>query len=193
MARRDIIFQTENFYHIYNRGNNSQDIFIEEENYRYFLKRLHDYFDPIHVDLIAYCLMPNHFHLSIYLHTDTDISNIIRQFSNSYTKSSNNWHRQTGHLFQGRFQAKHIDQEGYLPYLCAYIHLNPVKANLVSDPEQWNYSDYGEWILLKHNDITVRKEIIQEYFGSIEGYKTFVSKLSQEQKIRKEFERTMID
>jgi putative transposase len=193
MARRNVIFQTDNYYHIYNRGNNYQDIFLEKENYRYFVKRYHDYFDPTNVDLIAYCLMPNHFHLLIHLQTDTDVSNIMRQFSNSYTKAFNNWHGQTGHLFQGPFRAKQIEQEGYLPYLCAYIHLNPVKANLVLAPEHWNYSDYKEWILPKNNKMTIRKEILQEYFGSIEGYKIFVSALAEEQKIKKEFEQMMID
>jgi len=137
MARREVTFLQENYYHIYNRVNNYQKIFLEAENYLFFLKRLHYYFDPNRIDVIAYCLMPNHYHVLIHLNTDIDVSNIMRSFTDSYVKSFNNWHRRVGHLFQGDFQAKQIDQDGYLPYLCAYIHLNPVKAKLVKSPDEW--------------------------------------------------------
>ena len=146
MARRDIQFLPENFYHIYNRGNNRQEIFLDDENYRFFLKRLNHYFNPIDIETVAYCLLPNHFHLLIYLHAECSFSKIMRSFSDSYVRSFNIWHKRSGHLFEGDFQARHIKEGKHLTYLCGYIHLNPVAAGLVLNPEEWEFSDYRNWL-----------------------------------------------
>ncbi|HZY10231.1 MAG TPA: transposase, partial [Bacteroidota bacterium] len=135
MARRSIWFLPEHYYHIYNRGNNKEPIFLSDDNYHFFLRRLHHYYDQAAVQLIAYCLMPNHYHLLIYIHKEIDFSNVMRAFTISYTRSFNNWHRRVGHLFQSDFQARGIERDGYLPHLCRYIHLNPVKSMLVKNPE----------------------------------------------------------
>src|SRR5260221_7821759 len=111
MARRNIQFLPKNYYHVYNRGNNQMKIYLEEENYRFFLERLHHYLDPAAIDLDAYCLMPNHFHLLLYLQREVNFSNVMRSFSVSYIKSFNAWHNKVGHVFQGDFQARHVDTE----------------------------------------------------------------------------------
>jgi putative transposase len=67
MARREVTFLPEQFYHIYNRGNNRQSVFLGDENYSFFLRRLDHYFTPVHAEIAAYCLMPNYFHLLIRL------------------------------------------------------------------------------------------------------------------------------
>ncbi|MBI1805454.1 MAG: transposase [Ignavibacteria bacterium] len=146
MAYRQIQFLPANYYHIYNRGNNRQDIFLEHENYRFFLRRLHHYFHQAGIDVIAYCLMPNHFHLLVYFQREVSFSNVMRSFSVSYTKSFNKWSKRVGHLFQSDYRAREINVEKYLFHICRYIHLNPVQGGLVSIPEDWAYSDYREWV-----------------------------------------------
>ncbi|WP_254175061.1 transposase [Planktothrix pseudagardhii] len=88
MPRRQVIFQAGNYYHVYNRGNNRQLIFFERDNYIYFLRQLRNHLITNGVDIIAYCLMPNHYHLLVYLQTD-NFSELMQSFSLSYTKAIN--------------------------------------------------------------------------------------------------------
>jgi putative transposase len=152
MPRRQIIFQTGNYYHVYNRGNNRQLIFFERENYIYFLRQLRNHLITNGVDIIAYCLMPNHYHLLVYLQTD-DFSKLMQAFTLSYTKAINKRYQRVGSLFQGRFQAIHVDQEDYLLHLTRYIHLNPVCANIVEKAEDWEFSSYQEYIDLRQGSL----------------------------------------
>jgi len=133
MGQRRIPLQTGNFYHVYNRGNNRQIIFFERENYIYFLRLIREHLIKNSVDIIAYCLMPNHYHLLVYLRDET-LSDAMKSLSLSYTKAINKRFNRSGVLFQGRFQSIHISQTDYLVNLSQYIHLNPVKASLVKQP-----------------------------------------------------------
>jgi REP element-mobilizing transposase RayT len=174
MARRKIQFVAENFYHIFNRGNRKQRIFFEDENYKYFLHQLHKYFDPQGIEVISYCLMPNHFHLIIYLTKEVDFSSIMRRFSISYARSLNRWIDSAGHVFQGNFGAQQIHKSEYLTHVCRYVHLNPVLANLVKLPYEWRYSDYSVWV-----DSALSKElpavrVREDYFIGASDYKRFV-------------------
>ena len=203
MARRSIWFLPEHYYHIYNRGNNKEPIFLSDDNYHFFLRRLHHYYDQAAVQLIAYCLMPNHYHLLIYIHKEIDFSNVMRAFTISYTRSFNNWHRRVGHLFQSDFQARGIERDGYLPHLCRYIHLNPVKSMLVKNPEDWEYSDYRDWISIKQPTTRIEQsaremgylltfskyELRDELFGSAHEYKIFVMDFAEEQRLQKKIEK----
>lgn len=193
MNQYDKIFPPENFYHIYNRGNNKELLFQEDENYRYFLKRLHDYFDPCGIAVVAYCLMPNHFHVLVYIQREVNFSNVMRSFTSSYVKSFLKWSGRTGHLFEGDFQSRMIERDGYLEHICRYIHLNPVKANLVTLPEQWEYSDYREWIMdnpatsgtdshQKEVGDFSKHRLRNELFGSGQEYKKFVMDFEAERK-----------
>jgi REP element-mobilizing transposase RayT len=133
MGQRRIPLQTGNFDHVYNRGNNRQIIFFERENYIYFLRLIREHLIKNSVDIIAYCLMPNHYHLLVYLRDET-LSDAMKSLSLSYTKAINKRFNRSGVLFQGRFQSIHISQTDYLVNLSQYIHLNPVKASLVKQP-----------------------------------------------------------
>lgn len=85
MASRNVEFQTGHYYHIYNRGNNRQLIFFERENYLFFLRKLREYLVNNAVEVVAYCLMPNHYHLLVYLNSD-NLSNLMQAFILSYTR-----------------------------------------------------------------------------------------------------------
>jgi putative transposase len=172
MPIRKIQFQAGNYYHLYNRGNNRQEIFLERKNYSLFILLIRQHLIKNKVDIIAYCLMPNHYHLLVYLN-DENLSQIMQSFSLAYTKSINQHFKRVGSLFQGRFQAKHVDTDEYLLHLSRYIHLNPVKANLVKHPQEWDFSSYSGYIGLQDNNL-IKPEKVVEYFSSPNAYQQFV-------------------
>ncbi|MBD2162931.1 transposase [Calothrix membranacea FACHB-236] len=152
MPRRQSTLQIGNFYHVYNRGNNRQTIFFERENYIYFLRLVKEHLITNVVDIIAYCLMPNHYHFLVYLKDET-LSDAMKSLSLSYTKAINKRFNRSGVLFQGRFQCIEVLQTDYLVNLARYIHLNPVKAGLVQTPEEWEFSSYLEYAGLRTGTI----------------------------------------
>lgn len=128
------------FYHVYNRGANKQPIFMDDTDREKFLSLLARHLDPTvlqcdangkqyekhPVDLAAYCLMDNHFHLLLFQPSDpTAISKLLKSVSTAYTMHFNKRHRHQGTIFQGVFKASHIDDESYLMHISRYIHMNP--------------------------------------------------------------------
>ena len=146
MARK-ISFAPDEFYHLYNRGNDKQIIFKRDQDRERFLKLLYlcNGQKPFHffylekgkeyefdrgeslVDIISYCLMDNHFHILVKEKQDRGISNFMHRVTTSYTMYFNKLNERKGRLFENNFQAKHLDSEQYLQYAHAYIHLNPIK------------------------------------------------------------------
>ena len=148
MARR-ITFGVDEFYHIYNRGTDKRKIFATKSDYDRFLALLYlcngsipvdtffqgRRFSGVHmvdrgqplVNIGAYCLMPNHFHILVREITDNGISRFMQKLSTGYTMYFNERAKRSGALFQGRFKAEHVDSDRYLAYLFSYIHLNPIK------------------------------------------------------------------
>jgi putative transposase len=152
MPKRRISLQAGNFYHIYNRGNARQDIFFEHENYIYFLKLVKLHLISNGVDIVAYCLMPNHYHFLVYLRDET-LSDAMKLLSLAYTKAINKRFKRCGVIFQGRFNSIHVADTNYLFHLLHYIHFNPVKAGLVRQPEEWEFSSYLEYAGLRAGKI----------------------------------------
>ncbi len=175
MPYRKTFFVKNHYYHIYNRGNNFQNIFFEEKNYRFFLQRLLYFFNE-DVKLIAYCLMPNHYHLLIKIEKDNFLEKAMQRFSTSYTKAINKQYCRVGHLFQGRYKAKLIPNNEYLLHLSRYIHLNPVRAKLVSKPEEWKHSSYFYYIN-PHKKIIDNNIILSQ----VRNYEEFVNSYQFEQ------------
>ncbi len=131
-------------YHLYNRGNQKRNIFVDFYDYLYFLKRLKENCDKYDFSIIAYCLMPNHFHLLVKQLLENPPSKIMSPLTTSYSKSFNKKYNSIGHLFQDRYKQKIVTVDEYLHYLVDYIHLNPVKENLCKQPEDYPYSSYRE-------------------------------------------------
>ena len=171
MPQRNTELCAGEYYHLYNRGNNRERIFYERENYGFFLRRLRKHLVPI-LDVVVYCLMPTHYHLLILL-KEADLSHRMQLFSISYTKAMNKRYDRVGSLFQGAFQAKHVDGNNYLVHLSRYIHLNPVMAGLVERPEDWEFSSYREYIGLRDGTLP-QPEIVLSQFPSREAYREFV-------------------
>lgn len=149
MSIRKISFAPQEYYHVYNRGNSKQKIFLDKKDYDRFLKlvflcnshkniNFRDIFetdDDIFsfdrgdtlVDIGAYCLMPNHFHLLIKEKGDGNISMFMQKLATAYVMYFNKKYDRTGSLFEGKFKSQHVNSDRYLKYIFSYIHLNPVK------------------------------------------------------------------
>jgi len=142
MPYRKAQFAQGQFYGIYNRGVGRQPMFREEENYLFLLRRVQKYASALDITVVAYCMMPNHYHFLLRQDDQVPAGRLPQRVFNSYTKAFNKRYDRTGTLFEGPFKAIHVDQDRYLLHLCRYIHANPVKHGLVSDLEQWPYSNY---------------------------------------------------
>lgn len=157
-------FRQHTLFHIYNRGNNRQTIFFERENYLYFLFKIRKYLLP-HCEILSYCLMPNHFHLLIYADERTvqtvkignnDINVLSYGFQNllsSYTKAINRKFERTGSLFTQNTKAKALAPmpDGYI--CLKYIHQNPLKAGLVQDMKEWEFSSYQDYAGIRNGSL----------------------------------------
>jgi putative transposase len=174
MVRRETIFLPGHYFHIYNRGCSRGRIFRKEENYRYLLRRLRKYIVELDISVIAYCLMPNHYHFLFRQNGATSVGRCVQLLFNSYTKAFNVIHRRTGTLFEGPFKAIEVADPEYLKRLCRYIHLNPVKADLVKKPQDWEFSNYRDWIGLR-DDLLVDRAFIGDHFASVEMYIALVA------------------
>lgn len=184
MPRREYPFLPDQYYHFYNRGNNRQTIFFQRENYFYFLRGLKKYVRG-KVDILAYCLMPTHYHIlgRVRPGVQTDeVSRVMMRLGVSYTKAINQRFDRTGSLFQGQFQGKPVQTYEYLLNLCLYIHTNPVKDRLVGQPEDWEFSNYLEWINLRKGTL-VDRDFIEANFGSTEEYRKLVMDTVQSRRL----------
>jgi len=166
------------YYHLYNRGVNRQPIFFCEPNWIFFIRQIQKYFQPDLVEILAYCLMPTHYHLLVCLHTDNFAEKVMQPLGVSYTKAINKQQNRVGPLFQGRFQTAWVDSSAYLMQLSRYIHLNPVHANLVQNPSDWIYSSYRDYIGLRKGTIP-HKEMVMAFFSRPDYYREFVESNDQ--------------
>ncbi len=148
-------FSSNNFYHVFNRGNNKQNIFPRSPNYDFFKLKIKKLISP-HCDLVAYCLMPNHFHILLYIN-ERDVTFLpngkmqvlerqIGTLQSSYSRAINIQEKKTGSLFQAK--CKVIELRDRHPFTAFhYIHQNPIKAGLSKKMDDWKYSSYGEYSL----------------------------------------------
>jgi len=175
MAKRKTVFAKEQYYHIFNRGVNKENIFHQNENYIFLLNKVKKYAFPNNIDIIAYCLMPNHYHFLLYQKSDMSISNFMQLLFNSYSKAINSKYQRTRTLFEGPFKSIHIDEEEYLIHLCRYIHRNPIDCfkPLVQNISDWTYSNYLDWIRERKGTL-VNLEFVESYFPEPEEYTKFV-------------------
>ncbi len=161
------------YYHIYNRGVNKSNIFFEQTNYYYFLNRFHQYLGK-YVKVLAYCLMPNHFHFFILINEDDEVTSkngkpisllekAFRDFFISYAKGINKRYKRTGSLFQYKFKRKEIQDEGHFTWLIYYIHMNPVKAGIYKSLKEYRYSSFNA--LITNKPTKVARANVLEWFG----------------------------
>ena len=198
MSLRKKPLVTGEYYHLYNRGNSKQTIFHDKDDYYRFVKILFlsngqanfkvslagkEVFDfdrgKSLVNIGAYCLMPNHFHLLLTQVTDGGISKFMQKLSTGYSMYYNKRYERTGALFEGKFKSEHADNDHYLKYLFSYIHLNPVKlidanwkeagvknrSKATNFLEQYIFSSYQDYIgYNRQQNKIINMEAFPSYF-----------------------------
>jgi putative transposase len=145
MARKPRIQFEGAFYHVIVRGNQKQDIFLEDDDCKQYMERLQKYRKKCNFVLYAYVLMSNHVHLLIETPADP-ISRIMQLINFTYTQYFNKKYWKTGHLFQGRYKSYLCDKDKYLLCLIRYIHNNPVRAGMVSSPIEYEWSSHRDYL-----------------------------------------------
>ncbi|WP_215779827.1 transposase [Paludibacterium sp. B53371] len=129
-------------YHVTTRGNQQQQVFLDEHDRTGFLTLLSDVCTHFNWQVYAYCLMGNHYHLLLQtLHGN--LSRGMRQLNGVYTQTFNRRHQRVGHVFQGRYHAVLVDADAHLLEVARYVVLNPVRAGLVQQVAQWRWSSYS--------------------------------------------------
>ena len=139
MPRKKRIHTDNAIYHIMSRGNHKKDIFLDEMDKRVFCNYMRDGLSRYKHNILAFCLMNNHFHIAIKVN-NKPLQVIMHQLLSRYAKYFNAKYHLTGHCFQGRYTCKYVYDEGYLFDLCKYIHLNPVRACLVNNASKYYWS-----------------------------------------------------
>jgi len=177
------------FLHIYNRGNNKEKIFFDEQDYKAFLFRfgLALGFDEKELSkekllslpysrvritevnkndfrLHTFCLMPNHFHLLTEQCGDTSISKILSKVCTSYAMYINKKYKRVGHIFQERFKSVVIEDDQQLMWTSAYIHMNPIKDRIAKSPEMYKWSSYSDYIGNRNLPI-ISRDLLLGLFG----------------------------
>ncbi|MCX6120396.1 MAG: transposase [Ignavibacteriales bacterium] len=176
------------YYHIYNRGNNRENLFYENRNYDYFLQQYTKHIVPI-AETFAYCLMKNHFHVLVRIKDDrldksqrlvksSLVTNKFRNFFISYAKAINKAYGQTGALFQRPFGRREVTSNEYFAWLVHYIHFNPQKHGFVKNFQTYLYSSYS--IIHSGQSNVVDRDKVLEWFGGKEAFIEFHNQMTNE-------------
>jgi len=145
MARLPRLTVTGYPHHVILRGNDRQDIFRNTADYQRMLDLFEQHSREQGVDLYAYVLMTNHLHLLLMPQKDQGLPKMMQAVGRSYVQIFNKVHGRTGTLWEGRYRSTLIQTERYLLACMAYIDLNPVRANMVAQPEEYVWSSYGHY------------------------------------------------
>lgn len=193
-------FEADAMYHVYNRGVNKMDIFTDERDYAVFLSFLKyallsnedtkrtDEVDPSllteaqrfnlrregladKLELVSFCLMPNHFHLLIYQHEPDAITRLMRSVATGYSMYYNKRHKRIGSLFQGVYKASHINSDMYWSHISRYIHLNPL--DIGEEYKKYKYSSY-RLFTGEANAEWVKPGLVKDGFRNTKEYEKFV-------------------
>lgn len=203
-TNRKLVFQNDSLYHVFNRGIERRPVFQNTREFQRALELINFYNHkdiPIRysqflqlpleiregvfkrlsegerlIDILAFCLMPNHFHFLFRQKIDNGISTFISNFTNSYTKYFNTKYERIGPLFEGVFKAVFVETDDQLIHLSRYIHLNPVVSSIIKDDQLLDYrwSSYPDYISLsKDNTLNLDKGTILSFFKTPRQYEEF--------------------
>lgn len=172
-----IPIQEEKFYHIWNRGNNRENLFYNNGNYEYFLRLYAEKMDDV-LETFAFCLLPNHFHLLVRTKlfryasgTATNmnpVSNAFKNFFAAYSQAINIQQKRTGSLFQKPFKRLEVKTTQQLANLVHYIHINPQKHGICDDFRYYPWSSYER--MMKNKPSKLKKEEVVTWFGNRDNY-----------------------
>jgi len=194
MPGRNIIKHdiADSYQHVYARGHSKHKIFIDEQDYIVFLNLLDRYLSPEEVkdpygvpypnffnkvELLAYCLMPNHIHLLVYVRQPGAMGKCMRSIMTSYSRYFNKKYSRSGSLFESRYKASMISDRAYLEHITRYIHLNP---------KHWRHYEYSSLPYYLQQDSVSwlnPKRVLEMFSGPVE-YLEFVSNYAEQKKLR---------
>ena len=203
MPSRNVIkrYDADTYYHVYNRGVNKRRIFLDDDDYVYFLALLKRYlsenneldkYNRIYtnlngqLDLLTYCLMPNHFHLLLYQHDDKKaMETLMRSVLTTYTLYFNRKHNRVGHLFQGVYKASSVLNEPYLLHISRYIHMNP------DDYKNWPYSSWPYYVKGWQADWIKHDKIFELFEG--DNYEQYVDDYKSTKEEQEDLKKELAD
>ncbi len=133
-------------YHVINRGNDRAPVFHADGDFQAFIALLGDACRRLPMRVLAYCLMPNHFHLALWPYGDGDLSRWMQWLLTAHVRRYHRWYESSGHVWQGRFKAFPIEQDEHLLTVLRYIEQNPIRAKLVARAEDWRWSSARHWV-----------------------------------------------
>ena len=174
MRLRQTDYQIGHYYHIFNRGTHRESIFLETDNYLFVLQKMKKYVRELNITVVAYCLLPNHYHFLLRQDGEQPASLLPQRVFNSYVKAFNKRYNHSGTLFEGHFKPKPVENDPYLLHLCRYIHANPVKHGLVRSLDEWPYSNYCEWLGIRSGTL-VDYAFVDDFFPNRADYAKFVA------------------
>lgn len=218
---RKVQFVNSEYYHIYNRGIDKRQIFIDEEDYLKFLRGLRDFNNRSYyenraniirshgikelssflekenkvVEIVAYCLNPNHFHLLLRQSEEKGISGFMHKVSTGFTNYFNKKYNRSGSLFQGPFKAVSVNTDSYILWLSAYINGN-AEIHKIAGVEKYKWSSYPKFLEAGNDDnVSSAGIIISQFQGSSKSdeYKNFVKMVIKESRDKKDMEKYLLE
>jgi len=214
---RKFQFQTDEYYHIYNRGVEKRNIFTTKNNYFRFLESMREFnrVEPIKslyrlnqtrnrsvldatinsplVEIISYNLIPNHFHLILKQLVENGISKFMLKLGQGYAMYFNNKYNRSGSLFQGTFKANHINNYGHLLKLLVYVNCNYEIHNL-GKAENWIWSSFPDAIGKREKNLCdLNLRVIKEEFKSPKKFQKFCKEIMPELKENKKLQKHLLD
>lgn len=212
---RKVQFVNNQYYHIYNRGIDKRIIFEDREDYLKFLRNLKDFNNTSYyeerlgalrskelssflaglervVEIVAYSLNPNHFHLILKQFREGGVSNFMHKTGTSFTNYFNKKYNRSGSLFQGPYKTVHINSNDYLLWLSGYINGN-VEIHKSGDAEFWPWSSYKSFLGRGKSEILGDINIILSQFTGPEDYKNFTRRVINESRTRREMEEYFLE
>ena len=129
-------------YHVLNRGNGGEEVFHKEQDYKAFINLMKEAKERYPLEILAYCLMPNHFHLVVLPIHGKDLSRWMQWLMTSHVRRYHKHYGTSGHVWQGRFKSFIIQEGSYLLMALRYVESNPVRAGLVSSAKDWQWSSH---------------------------------------------------
>jgi putative transposase len=192
MARKPRIEFDGAFYHVLTRGNQKQNIFLEEEDYHKYLQILIDYKKRYQFSLYAYGLMPNHVHLLVET-KEVPLSKILQGINQRYTMHFNWKYDTVGHLFQGRYKAILCNKDEYLLNLIKYIHYNPVRAGITETVDKYPWSSHGDFMRAKPTGPVDSQLILSVFSKTLGQARRLYQKFMEDERgaSRKDFNKTV--
>ena len=192
MKQYDLPFFADEYYHVFNRAVGSELLVLDDENYRYLLQKIQEYFLRVS-HIFCYNILPNHFHIFLRIKNLTELKSIytelhpgkvlsenhvpefvLQQFGNcfnSYTKSFNEYHHRKGRLFMESLRRSLVDDDHYFTKIVHYIHANPVQHCICNSILEWPHSSYHSYI--NNEPSFLSKAEVLDWFGGLDGFIAF--------------------